>query len=357
MKFQKSSILALSCIATLIISACNPNTVKPDRDASSINNPDNILNLLDPDVKTEKQAFAKAEAALNEGKSESALFYYIKTLQFNNKNIKAMEHIAAIHSSNKHPELAIKAYQDILKIDSKNPLANEYLGLYFLENGQTGMAKDHLATAVANNKGSWKAHNGLGVIADLANNTPEAIAHYQAALAIQPSNPMLLNNLGYSYYLAGNEIKAKHLFNQALGYDNRYNRALHNLALIEIKNGNYSTATALFNRIMPVHESYNNIGYISMLTGRYDVAEEYLRRAIDESPVYFPKAQENLKTLSALTPRQLLSNPGLNLQGSPAPAVKPRTLADPDAFRIQNTGSGTNQSKPAAVTKKTVNKK
>jgi Flp pilus assembly protein TadD len=354
---QKLNILALSCLTTFIISACNPYTVKPNQNENSLNSPDNILNLLDPDVKTEKQAFAKAEAALNEGKSEDALFYYIKTLQFNNKNIKAMERIAAIHSGNKHPELAIKAYQDILKIDSKNPIANENLGLYFLENGQTGMAKEHLTIAVANNKSSWKAHNGLGVIADLANNSPEAIAHYQAALAIQPSNPMILNNLGYSYYLAGNESKAKSLFNQALGYDNRNERAIHNLALIEIKKGNYSTATALFNRIMSVHESYNNIGYICMLTGRYDVAEEYLRRAIDESPVYFPKAQENLKTLATLKTGQVVSfNPGSNAYSTPAPAVKPRTLANPDGFQIQDTESGSIQSKPPAATKKVLTK-
>ena len=297
-------MLVLSCFTALIISACNPLAVKPDLDENSANSSDNILNLLDPDVKTEEPAFAKAEAALNQGKSNDALFYYIKTLQFNKKNIKAMEQIASIHNRNKHPELAVKIYQDILTVDSKNLMANEGLGLYFLENGQTGKAKDYLTAAIKNNNSSWKAHNGLGVIADLTNHGAEAIAHYQTALAIQPSNPMLLNNLGYSYYLSGNEIKAKYMFNQALSYDKRYDRAIHNLALIEIKNGNFPTATALFNRIMPVQESYNNIGYICMLTGRYDVADEYLRKAIDESPVYFPKAQENLKTLSTLTSRQ-----------------------------------------------------
>jgi Flp pilus assembly protein TadD len=337
---QKFSMLVLSCFTALIISACDPFSVKPDLDENIANSSDNILNLLDPDVKTEAQALTKAEAALNQGKSNDALFYYIKTLQFNKKNIKAMEQIASIHNSNKHPELAIKAYQDILKIDSKNPLANENLGLYFLENGQTGMAKDYLTTAVTNSNSSWKAHNGLGVIADLANNSAEAIVHYQAALAIQPTNPMIINNLGYSYYLSGDEIKAKHLFNQALGYDKRNERAIHNLALIEIKNGNFPTAAALFNRIMPVQESYNNIGYICMLTGQYNVADEYLRRAIDESPVYFPKAQENLKTLSTLTSRQSISfKPEVN--SSPAPAVLPRTLANPDASRIQATESRT----------------
>ncbi len=294
---KKFSILALSCLTTLLISACNPQSVKLNQD---VNSSDNILNLLDPDVKTEEQAIAKADAALNEGKSENALFYYIKALQYNKNNIKALEQIASIQSRNNHPELAVKIYQDILKIDGKNLLANESLGLYFLENGQTGQAKNYLTVAVTNSNSSWKAHNGLGVIADLAHNSAEAIAHYQAALAIEPNNPMLLNNLGYSYYLSGNESKAKNLFNQALGYDNRYKRAIHNLALIEIKNGNFSTATALFNRIMPAHESYNNIGYICMLNGQYDMADEYLRRAIDESPFYFPKAEENIKMLSTL---------------------------------------------------------
>ena len=236
---QKFSILALACLTTLIISACNPLTLKSDQDENSINSSDNLLNLLDPDVITEKQAFAKAEAALSEGKSENALFYYVKTLQFNKNNVKALENIASIHSRNKHPELAVKIYQEILAIDSKNLLANESLGLYFLEIGQTAKAKEHLTAAVTTSNSSWKAHNGLGVIADLANNRTEAIAHYQAALAIQPTNPMLLNNLGYSYYLSGDEIKAKYLFNQALSYDNRYKRAIHNLALIEIKKGNF----------------------------------------------------------------------------------------------------------------------
>jgi Flp pilus assembly protein TadD len=348
MSSQKISVFAFSFIASFAISACNPLTVQQNANEGNLKSSDNILNVLDPDVKTEEQAFAKAEAASSEGNSESALFYYIKTLQFNNKNIKALENIASIHNRNKHPELAIKVYEQILAIDSTNPLANESLGLYYLGNGQTAKAKDYLTTAVKKNSGSWKAHNGLGVIADMTKNSAEAITHYQAALAIQPGNPMLLNNLGYSYYLSGNEIKAKHLFNQALGKDNRYERAIHNLALIDIKNGDFSTATSLFNRIMPVHESYNNIGYICMLIGRYDVADEYLRRAINESPGYFPKAQENLKTLSTLTPRQIIPFESES-DTSSTPAVLPRTLANPDASPVQDTESEAIQSKPPEV--------
>lgn len=332
MSLKKINIIALSCIALLAINACSPLSVQPDSNENLADSSDNILNLLDPDITTEEQAYAKGEAALNEGKSENALFYFIKTLQFNKNNVKALEHIAAIHNNNQHPELAVKIYQDILSVDNKNPLANENLGLYFLQSGQSGKAKDYLSAAVTSNSSSWKAHNGLGVIADLANNNAEAITHYQAALAIQPTNPMLLNNLGYSYYLTGDDIKAKYFFNQALSYDNQYDRTLHNLALIEIKNNNIPAATALFNRIMPVHESYNNIGYISMLLGQYDVAEEYLQRAIDESPVFFPKAQENLKTLSSLKSKPRVSKP------LPSDlAVKPSVSAAPNISTVPST--------------------
>ncbi len=301
MPTQKIRTLTLFCLMVFILSGCNSISVTE----VDPNSTDNILDLLDPQIQTEEQAFANAESQLKAGKLDNALVYYMKTLRFNPKNINALERVGTIHSYHQHPDLAAAIYQNILDIDSQNVLANINLGLYFLDKGQNIKAKERLKAAVANENTEtqdkiWEAHNGLGVIADLENNSTEAIIHYRAALAKQPSNQMLLNNLGYSYYLTGDENQAKVFFNQALVNDNHYDRAIHNLALIEIKHGNFSTANAYFNRIMPVYESYNNIGYLCLLTGQYDVAEEYLRRAINESPVYFPKAEENLKTLSKL---------------------------------------------------------
>jgi Tfp pilus assembly protein PilF len=135
---------------------------------------------------------------------------------------------------------------------------------------------------------------------------------------------LLLNNLGYSYYLSGDELKARGLFNQALNFDTQYKRAIHNLALIEIRNGEFTSAAMLFNRIMSPHESYNNIGYIALLNGQYDVAEEYLRRAINECPVYFPKAQQNLKNLLAAKGSNMpyQATPEEVRQNTPAPEIQ-----------------------------------
>lgn len=330
MPYPNFCAFTLSCIVVATLSACNPVSIH-HQNASSANNTENILNLLDPDVHTEEQAVLKAEEALAEGKADSALFYFVKALQYNPKNIKVLERIAEIHSHSNHPELALKVYKDILAIDSQHTIANEYVGLNLLENGRNNKAEEHLNIAVGKNNTSWKAHNGLGIIADLQHDTEKAITHYEEALAIEPSSPMLLNNLGYSYYLAGDVNKAKVLFNQALNFDNKYKRAIQNLALIYIKSGNFTHAAALFNRIMPVHDTFNNIGYLAMLNGQYDAADEYLNRAIDECPVYFSKAQENLKTLSeikaASRPYQISADETREINISPE--IQPSTAEKP----------------------------
>jgi Flp pilus assembly protein TadD len=327
MASHHNKTIALTFLVSIILAACNTSPIKSHNNSDDLDNASNILNVLDPDISTEQQALTKAQAALQEGKNDNALFYFVKTLQFNKNNIHALEQIALIHERGKHPEFAIKVYQDILVIDAKNALANEKLGLYYLNRGQDGKAKQFLSQAVKTDARKWKSYNGLGVIADLEQNTAEAINYYQVALAIEPSNPMLLNNLGYSYYLKGDELKARDLFKQALNLDTQYKRAIQNLALIEIKNGDFTSAAMLFNRIMSPHETYNNIGYIAMLNGQYDTAEEYLRRAIDESPVYFPKAQENLKNLLAQKLSRTPYQPTFEerLQTEPTPEVQIET--------------------------------
>lgn len=269
-------------------------------------NPDNVLNAFDPEVTSIDKAFEKAQIAQAEGQTDRALFYYVKALQFEPKNIQALEQIAAIHEQNNKPELALRIYRDILEIDANNVVSNETLGLNYLANRNPQQAKQHLNSALAQDGSRWKAHNGLGLIADMNKEYAVAIGHYQKALALNPSNPMLLNNLGYSHYLKDDDKTAKNYFNQALAFDGHYQRAVQNLALIEMKHKQYAAALAIFNRMMKPYESYNNMGYLCMLKGEYELAENYFRQAIEESPKYFPKAQENLNQLQVLR----------NLQGS-----------------------------------------
>ena len=302
----------LFSLLTLTLSSCAPVNKKPisPKDGKQ-ETADDLLTLLDPETKTVEQAFVKAKQALAENKEDRALFYFVKVLKMDKQNTQALLGIAAIHNKQKHHEIAEKVYLDILDIDNNNVVANQYIGLKKLKNRQLDQAKQHLLRVIAITPYNWKALNGLGVIADLNKDYSNAIYYYSTALKSNASSPMLLNNLGYSHYLSGNEIEAKKLFNRALDFNETYQRAIFNLALIEIKNQQFDSANILFTRIMEDYESFNNIGYVCMIDNQFDAAESYFKKAISESPYYYPEAQENLKTLQ-----------NIRFKVTKAPAVK-----------------------------------
>lgn len=147
----------------------------------STNNPDDLLNLLDPNTKTVDQAFLKAKEALNKGDNDRALFYFVRVMKLDNKNIRALLGIAAIHKKQNNDAFAEKIYLDILAIDGNNSIANEYIGLKKLKNREIDEAKIHLNKAITSSTLQWQSHNGLGVIADLDKDFLTAIHHYSEA--------------------------------------------------------------------------------------------------------------------------------------------------------------------------------
>ncbi len=280
------------------LSACQTKNPRPQ---SSPSNPEeDFFQLLDPQTKTLQDAQNKAALAKKEGNLDRALFYSVKILQLDPQNVPAMLDIAAIHQQQNHNDLAGKIYADILKIEPNQPLANEFIGLKKLKERQIEEAAAMLTKAVQHAPDRWQSHNGLGIIADLKQNYTAAIAHYQNALKVNPRHVMLLNNIGYSYYLKGDTDLARDYFYQALKINEKHQRAIFNLALLEVKSQDLLAAVALFGRIMPIYEAYNNVGYLCMKNGQYEDAETYFKNAIQSSPYYFPKAQQNLKQLAKL---------------------------------------------------------
>jgi Flp pilus assembly protein TadD len=292
-----------SCLAGVIFplfSVCASTTEQSANQSVLFNNFNELLNKIAPEITDIDVAIKKAQTAQTQGRTDNALFYYVKALQFSPKNIYVLEQIATLYQQTNQTEFALKIYQELVKINDNHLLANEILGLHDLKNHLHSQAKQHLQRVLAQDDNRWQAHNGLGIIADVNKEFILAITHYQKALSLHPNSAMLLNNIGYSYYLRGDNKTAKDYFNQALHFDSQYAAAIQNLALIEIKNQHYAAAISLLNQMMKPYESYNNVGYICLLKGDYEEAENYLRQAIDESPYYFSKAQENLEQLKFL---------------------------------------------------------
>ena len=110
----------------------------------------------------------------------------------------------------------------------------------------------------------------------------------------------ILNNLGYSYYLSGDWEKAKKYFLQAIHVNREYERAWSNLGLLYARNSEYKQSVTAFTNVMETHEAWNQVGYLSMISGDYEASEAQLKKAILTAPYYYEDAHHNLTRLEIL---------------------------------------------------------
>jgi Flp pilus assembly protein TadD len=153
---------------------------------------------------------------------------------------------------------------------------------------------------VALNQTRWRSHNGLGVIHDLNGEYGEARKAYLVAIKINVRSPMLLNNLGYSTYMSGDWDGAVKYYHTALNHNENYERAWMNLGLVLTRQERYADALNALQRVLDEPEALNNMGYISLMDGKYEVAHRLLEAAVETSPSYFVAANENLERLAEL---------------------------------------------------------
>jgi Flp pilus assembly protein TadD len=245
-------------------------------------------------------AMKRADQFLQQGNKDEALYYYVRALEFDDKNKDALDKIGEIHAEKGNYEPAEVAYQLALKLDPKNANALEGLGLIQLKSGKQAEAKQSLAAAVAIDPSLWRACNGLGLIADKNGDYVQASQYYESALKTKPDMPMLMNNLGYSKYLSGDLQGAMQLFEAASRIDAKYDSAWLNQGLVHARLGNDATAIQAFMHVLNEADAYNNLGYIYMMNGKTPAADEYFQKAISLSPTYHRLANENLKRLHTM---------------------------------------------------------
>lgn len=247
-----------------------------------------------------KEANRRGDEALRQGDRDLALFNYVGALELGGSDADTLYKIGVIHDTRGNLGLAQLAYQIALKTTQDHAGALEGLGLNLLQQRKQDEAAKQLTRAVEIEPQRWRAHNGLGVIADLGKNYELAASHYAAALRIKPDLPMLHNNLGYSKYLAGDWDAAQRSLETALSRDPQYKRAWLNLGLVFTRRGNYNEALSAFRQVMDDAQASNNVGYLMMMEGDYDRAESFVSQAIALSPSYYANAHENLKRVQEL---------------------------------------------------------
>ena len=292
-------ILALVLSNTLLV-ACSSNTIqlKPKPIATNLyNDQKSLIHDMAENPPDAASNIKRADGFYQQGNMDDALYYYVKSLELDDKNKAVLERIGQIHVKKGNYDLAEAAYNLALRIDKNNAQALEGLGIIQLNTGKQAEADKSLRAAVAIDPKLWQANNGLGLIADKRGDYVSAAQYYQAALKTKPNSPMLLNNLGYSKYLSGNYAEAIPLFDLASKIDAKYEPSWLNLGLVYARQDNDTAALEAFMHVLDEADAYNNLGYIDMINGKTNAANEYFQKAISSSPSYHILANENLKRL------------------------------------------------------------
>jgi len=107
-------------------------------------------------------------------------------------------------------------------------------GLGLLTFSQAGIYRDNdtlFRSVLALNPGSWMAHSNLGYFLEMSGHPDQAVAEYQAAIALKPDYPEVHNNLGSAWSkLPGRQAEAAAELQTALRLKPDYAEAHYNLA-------------------------------------------------------------------------------------------------------------------------------
>ncbi|PSU35988.1 tetratricopeptide repeat protein [Photobacterium lutimaris] len=328
--FLNKKLVFFSIVSSLIVGCSSTDAVSTNNNVEfnhELYDGKSTLGLTgDFPPENAKEAILRGDKAYLANDSDLALYEYIRALSFPTQKHadQAFYKIGYIHQQRQNYKLAKLAYSRAAMINKDNVQYASSIGIVELKLGEQDNAKKQLLRAVKmdqkrQGKKDWDpnrdlfsqrlliddnsplyAYVGLGIIADLDAKHKSAQQIYLTALRQNSRSEKTLTNLGYSYYLDGNLKQAEIINRRTTTLYPNNKRAWSNLGLTYIKSKRYEDAVDALSRVMPREKALNDVGYFAMLEGDYESSIDYLERAINTSPIFYAKAQENLKRAEKL---------------------------------------------------------
>ncbi len=130
------------------------------------------------------------------------------------------------------------------------------LGYYYRETGDVDRAVGYFEKTIALDPRNWAALNLYGMTLFRQKKYDEAMAKFEAAIAIYPINSLSLANslanMGGVEYARGSRDKAKAYFERALAANAQYVEARSNLAALLIREGKYAEAAGHYEKYLEI---------------------------------------------------------------------------------------------------------
>lgn len=190
---------------------------------------------------------------------------------------------------------ALPYFEEVLKKDAADINAQEGRALAWLGLSREDDARGGFEAVLAQEPTRWRSLDGMGALADLHGDYAAAASWYDKALKQVPEEATVYNNYGYSRIMARDFPRAEELLDRGVALAPHSERLVTNLALAIAWQRDYDRATRTAAQVEKDFVVYNDIGYVAMLNGDYDVAVRYFQQALDRSPTWFERAAANLE--------------------------------------------------------------
>jgi tetratricopeptide (TPR) repeat protein len=239
------------------------------------------------------------------GNYPMALVNYENSMKADPDNIRVLYKKGLLFLAARLNQDAEKAFKVLLEKSPDFAGGHEGLGQALFQMKKYDEAESSFGRSIALNPRLWKAHNFLGNIYDYKGQYQNAEDEYFLAISSNPGEGLLYHNLGVSYCLAGKYEEAVGAFYKAIERGLREPRTYNALGFALYKLGRYAEAFEEFKKAGDIGKAYNNVGVLYLVDARYEEAIRSFEMAIESSPAFYVKANENLrKAKSFLKERQ-----------------------------------------------------
>ena len=214
---------------------------------------------------------------------------------------------AATHRQIGYWESSNELWAHTVAVTENNFIAEDNLGGALILEGKEEEAHPHFEAAARINPKDPMSRSNLGTYFQTHNQMRDAIAHYEAALALT-SDPGLLAqtyaNLGAAHRALGEDEQAHRGFEQSLRFNPNQFNAWLGLGLLAQKQGKLDEAISDFSRsveIQPSAQSYLELGRALEQAGHAPEALDAYQQAVKLSPD-FTEAHQAFDALRQKTP-------------------------------------------------------
>lgn len=160
---------------------------------------------------------------------------------------KGNEHMAR----GAHAE-AVNCYQDSIRLDGRNPVARNNLGVALCRVGEYQEAEEQFRRAIGIRANDADAHFNLGTLLRLKGQIVESEMPLRRALKLKPAYVNAQTSLGATLTVLGRTDDARELLEKALKLDPRNVQALVFLGDLLAREGRFAEAEVQFNRALEV---------------------------------------------------------------------------------------------------------